>query len=282
MNIPFLSLCAVFLCCLTSLSFAQPKLPDDQMKIRNVALIQTVYINETMAELTEMLKVSTPEQLKTRIPFIQAQIDSLQVVQEKVNILFEMHPKIQPSPEGDTLLYFSMVRTNSLSDEFFTLAQNLQKQYKDSTEINNLFTAMFEHFSKTSTVREQLIKTLLSAKVNLDSLTEGQLKLREFNLENAKLLRSYVTRLQKAKSASVATNVLKEYRQFLKKNSEKVEKLFKQFDFKSTVTPQEASMTGLSEFMGAVNEFEKALRESKEKFGKDPLFSKAYSSIRSK
>jgi hypothetical protein len=264
------------------LSYAQPKLPDDQMKTRNVALVQTVYINETMAELIEMLKVSTPEQLKTRIPFIQAQIDSLQVVQEKVNILFEIHPKIQPSPEGDTLLYFSMVRTNSLSDEFFTLAQNLHKQYKDSVEINKQFTAMFEHFSKTSTVREQLIKTLLSAKVNLDSLTEGQLKLREFNLENAKLLRSYVTRLQKAKSASVATNVLIEYKQFLKKNSEKVEKLFKQFDFKSTVTPQEASMTGLSEFMGAVKEFEEALRESKEKFGKDPLFSKAYSSIRSK
>lgn len=252
------------------------------MKIRNVALVQTVYINETMVELIEMLKISTPEQLKTRIPFVRDQIDSLQVVQEKVNILFEMHPKIKPSPDGDTLLYYSMVRTNSLSDEFFTLAQNLQKQYKDSAEINKQFTAMFEHFSQTSTVREKLIKTLMTSQENLDSLTEGQKVLREFNLENTKLLRSYVTRLQKAKSASVATKVLKEYKQFLTKNSEKVEKLFKQFNFKSTVTPQEASMTGLSEFMGAVKEFEVALRESREKFGKDPLFTKAFSTIRSK
>lgn len=282
MIVRLFSLCILFLSLMTSLSFAQPKLSDDKMKIRNVALVQTVYINETMAELIEMLKTSTPQQLKTRIPFIQAQIDSLQVVQEKVNILFELHPQIKPSPDGDTLLYYSMVRTNSLSDEFFTLAQIIQKQYKDSVEINKQFTTMFEHFSNTSTVREQLIKTLMTAQVNLDSLSEGQLQLREFNLENTKLLRSYVTRLQKANSASVATTVLKEYKKFLKKNSEKVEKLFKQFDFKSTVSPQEASMTGLSEFMGAVKEFEEALRESKEKFGKDPLFSKTYSSLRSK
>lgn len=282
MIVRFFSLCVMLFFLVTSLSFAQPKLPDDQMKIRNVALVQTVYINETMVELIEMLKMSTPDQLKTRIPFIQSQIDSLQVVQEKVNILFEMHPKIQPTPDGDTLLYYSMVRTNSLSDEFFTLAQNLQKQYKDSVEINNQFTAMFAHFTDNNKVREKLIKTLMNSKGSLDSLSEGQLKLREFNLDNTRLLLSYVKRLEKATSANVATKVLKEYKQFLKNNSEKVEKLFKQFNFKSTISPQEASLTGLSEFMAAVKEFEVALRESNQKFGKDLLFNKAYSNIRSK
>ena len=282
MKIHLISLLFFFQIIGVSLVIAQPKLTEEQMKIRNVALVQTVYINETLAELTEMLQVSSPQQLKTRIPFILAQIDSLQILQEKVTILFEMHPQIQPKPDGDTLLYYSMVRTNALSNDFFSIAQQLQKKYKDSAEINKQFSMMFERFANPNSARSTLAKSLKNSATSTDTLTDGQKKLREFNLENTKLLLKYVERLEKAKSASVATKVLKEYKQFLQINSQKVEELFTKYQFKSSVSPKEASLTGLTDFTGALMKFEQALRASKERFGTDVLFNKAYSTIRKK
>lgn len=282
MKIHLISLLFFFQMFGVCLVVAQPKLSEDKMKIRNVALVQTVYINETLAELTEMLQTSTPQQLKTRITFIQEQIDSLQIMQEKVSILFEMHPQIQPKPDGDTLLYYSMVRTNSLSNDFFSIAQQLQKKYKDSAEINRQFSMMFEHFANPNSVRSTLAKSLKNSATSTDTLTDGQKKLREFNLENTTLLLKYVERLEKAKSASVATKVLKEYKQFLQRNSKKIEELFTKYQFNSTVSPKEASLTGLTDFTGALMKFEKALRASKERFGTDVLFNKAYSSVKKK
>ncbi|GEM_PF-3537259 len=261
---------------------AQPKLPADVMKIRNVALVQIVYLNESMYELTEMFQSSSPDQLKTRIPFIQAQVDSLQVIQEKVSILLEMYPNIIPKIDGDTLLYYTMAKTNIVSKNFYDVAQQLQIKYKDSLEIKKQFDSFFQHFADSTSVRKKLEQGYLSSLKKQDTLTEGQRELRRFNLENTKLLLGYVERLKKAKSASVATKVLKEYKLFLNSNSKKVNDLFIKYQFTSTVLPKEAQQTALTDFMSAVKSFEEAIRESKNKFGNDVLFNKAYSTVRSR